>query len=169
MTPTTVPSQPIPSFVCAGSPNSVCNPTLTPGATGNPTINPTLTGQPNPTIGISVAPSTSPSGTPGTTPEPCPSSGGGFIENLLRLIRDFITKLFQQLGLTKTPVIPCNVGGNQTTIPTGTPLPNLQLPKIASPSGSLNLTPTATASSSGFQNITLPSSGNSNGSAGGLN
>ncbi len=155
------PTGPAPTFVCAGSPDSICNPTLTQGASPNPTV----TGQPNPSV-TDIAPSASPSANPNpTNTPPCTgNTGGGLLGGFWQLIMDFIGKLFQLIGRGTPPAIPCP-GSNQTGLPTGTPnQPNIQQPNVAIPSNIQNLVPSSLPG--GFQNINLPGGG-SGGSSGG--
>ncbi len=154
-------TQPIPTFVCAGSSDGIC---------ATPTV-----GQPNPTIGVDPTASSSPiisqapialSGTPvaslsGTpnpaNPDPCSNSNNGFLQNLLQLIKDFIAKLFQSLGIGSASTIPCSQGSNTPAIPDQS---NIQQPNSGLPANMPN-------TSGGFQNISNPGAGT--GAAGGGN
>ncbi|HVF68945.1 MAG TPA: S8 family serine peptidase [Xanthomonadales bacterium] len=139
------PTEPVPTYVCGGSPNSICaTPTLGgPGPTGgpNPTISqgPDITGFPGVTPPITQPPT-----------DQCNNSGGGFIDSILQLIRDLLNKIFQLIGRGTPPAIPCDQGQNPVpNPPIISPDPNLPQPSVIIPT-----TPNAIPSS--IQNPVVP-------------
>ncbi len=101
----------VPTFVCGGSPNSICNPTITPSMTPNPTgnPNPTITQGPGATGTPIIAPTTTP-----TPDEECldprnttPERINNWIKGFFQKINDYIRGIFGNPQNPPTPPQPC--------------------------------------------------------------